>query len=83
LIDLRNSLRQGIALPQVEPQHEPMVIGQPTMQRIVQLLAARLEPAGRRVRPTCSKVFRRRPSHRVCLAPFEPLRLFRRQNRHS
>jgi hypothetical protein len=33
----------------MEPQHEPMVIGQPAMQRIVQLLAGCLDPAVRKI----------------------------------
>jgi hypothetical protein len=43
-VDLCNCFSQGTVFLQMEPQDEPVMIGQPAMQRVVQLLAARLDP---------------------------------------
>ena len=43
-IDPLGRRRQGIDLPKVKPQQEPMVIRHPPPQRLAQLIARRLEP---------------------------------------
>jgi len=44
-----------MVLLQIEPQQEPMVIGQPSMQRIVRLLATRFDPMACEFRPTSTE----------------------------
>ena len=44
LIDLHDRRLQGIVLPQVQPKHEAMMIGEPAVQGVVQLLRRRLDP---------------------------------------
>jgi len=43
-VDLDDRLVQGVVLAQVELEQEPMMIRQPTMQRVVQLLGRGLDP---------------------------------------
>ena len=58
-IDLRDGRGQSVVLTEVKPQHEPVMIGQPAVQRIVERFGRGLDLPGssapRKNRPLCRR----------------------------